>query len=32
VVMMDFDLVPLQSYVGWLNEQRLEKRLRMTTY
>jgi inner membrane protein len=32
VVLMDFSYVPLQSYVGWLSEDRLEKRLRMTTY
>ncbi|MBW5447254.1 metal-dependent hydrolase [Cohnella sp. CFH 77786] len=32
VVLMDFSYVPLQSYVGWLSEERLEKRLRMTTY
>lgn len=32
VVMMDYSCAPLQSYVGWLSEERLEKRLRMTTY
>ncbi|WP_123039413.1 metal-dependent hydrolase [Cohnella candidum] len=32
VVMMDSSYRPLQSYVGWLSEDRLEKRLRMTTY
>ncbi len=32
VVLMDFSFAPLQSYVGWLSEERLEKRLRMTTY
>jgi inner membrane protein len=32
VVLMDFACVPLQSYVGWLNDERLEKRLRMSTY
>jgi inner membrane protein len=32
VLMMDFSYDPLQSYVGWLSDERLEKRLRMTTY
>jgi len=32
VVMMDASLAPLQSYVGWLSEDRLKKRLRMNTY
>lgn len=32
VVLMDFSFVPLQSYVGWLSDERLEKRLRMNTY
>ncbi|MBB6730711.1 metal-dependent hydrolase [Cohnella zeiphila] len=32
VVMMDANLAPLQSYVGWLSDDRLEKRLRMNTY
>jgi len=32
VVMMDSNLVPVQSYVGWLSDERLEKRLRMNTY
>lgn len=32
VVFVDADGAPLQSYVGWLSADRLEKRLRMTTY
>lgn len=32
VVLMDADYAPLQSYVGWLSDDRLEKRLRMNTY
>ncbi len=32
VVFVDAELSPLQSYVGWLSAERLEKRLRMTTY
>lgn len=32
VVMMNFSFSPLQSFVGWLSEERLEKRLRMTSY
>lgn len=32
VVMMDAAYEPLQSYVGWLSDERLEKRLRMNTY
>ncbi|CAM3848278.1 metal-dependent hydrolase [Cohnella lubricantis] len=32
VVLMDANYVPLQSYVGWLSDDRLEKRLRMNTY
>lgn len=32
VVMMDFNYAPLQSYVGWLSDDRLEKRLRMNSY
>lgn len=32
VVLMDLACVPLQSYVGWLSVERLEKRLRMSTY
>lgn len=32
VVLMDLSLVPIQSYVGWLSDERLEKRLRMNTY
>lgn len=32
VVLMDRSYVPLQSYVGWLSEDRLQRRLRMTTY
>jgi inner membrane protein len=32
MVMMDFTFVPLQSYVGWLSADRLEKRLHMNTY
>ncbi|MFC4303853.1 metal-dependent hydrolase [Cohnella boryungensis] len=32
VVLMDSSYVPLQSYVGWLSDERLEKRLRMNTY
>jgi inner membrane protein len=32
VVLMDLSYVPLQSYVGWLSDERLEKRLRMNTY
>ncbi|MFC5405648.1 metal-dependent hydrolase [Cohnella soli] len=32
VVLMDLNMNPLQSYVGWLSEDRLEKRLRMNTY
>lgn len=32
VVLMDSSYKPLQSYVGWLSDERLEKRLRMNTY
>ncbi|WP_256759778.1 metal-dependent hydrolase [Cohnella sp. WQ 127256] len=32
VVLMDLNLVPLTSYVGWLSDERLEKRLHMNTY
>jgi inner membrane protein len=32
VVLMDASHAPLQSYVGWLSDDRLEKRLRMNTY
>ncbi|WP_372637804.1 metal-dependent hydrolase [Cohnella sp.] len=32
VVLMDLNLHPLQSYVGWLSDERLEKRLRMNSY
>jgi inner membrane protein len=32
VVMMDADMRPLDSYVGWLSESRLEKRLRTDLY
>jgi inner membrane protein len=32
VVLMDLSFTPLQSYVGWLSDVRLEKRLRMNTY
>ncbi|WP_276354028.1 metal-dependent hydrolase [Cohnella caldifontis] len=32
VVLMDFSFAPLQSYVGWLSDDRLEKRLRINTY
>jgi inner membrane protein len=32
IVMMDLHYVPLQSYVGWLNSDRLEKRLKMNSY
>jgi inner membrane protein len=32
VVLMDLSYTPLQSYVGWLNNDRLEKRLKMNTY
>ncbi|MCD9023921.1 metal-dependent hydrolase [Cohnella silvisoli] len=32
VVLMDLSFAPLQSYVGWLSDERLEKRLRMNTY
>ncbi|MCC3377485.1 metal-dependent hydrolase [Cohnella sp. REN36] len=32
VVMMDTNYKTLQSYVGWLSDERLEKRLRMNTY
>lgn len=32
VVFVDTQLVPFQSYVGWLNAERLNKRLRMNTY
>ncbi|QJD84178.1 metal-dependent hydrolase [Cohnella herbarum] len=32
VVLMDLSYEPLQSYVGWLSDERLEKRLRMNTY
>jgi inner membrane protein len=31
VVLMDLSYVPLQSFVGWLSDERLEKRLRMNT-
>jgi inner membrane protein len=30
VVFVDTQLVPFQSFVGWLNDERLSKRLRMT--
>lgn len=32
VVLMDFSFSPLQSFVGWLSDERLEKRLRMNSY
>jgi len=32
VILMDLSYNPLQSYVGWLSDERLEKRLRMNTY
>lgn len=32
VVVMDRDYVTLGSYVGWLSDERLQKRLRMNTY
>ncbi|MEI7025379.1 metal-dependent hydrolase [Paenibacillus sp. y28] len=32
VLIMDRDLNPLDTYVGWLSETRLEKRLRMDSY
>lgn len=32
VVLMDFNHRPLSSYVGWLSDERLEKRLHMNTY
>lgn len=32
VALLDSSLQPLQSYVGWLSDERLEKRLRMNTY
>ncbi|MFC5702886.1 metal-dependent hydrolase [Cohnella faecalis] len=32
VVMMDLSYAPLQSYVGWLSDERLDKRLRMNSY
>jgi inner membrane protein len=32
VVMMDVDMRPLDSYVGWLSEARLEKKLRTDLY
>jgi len=32
VVLMDLSYAPLQSYVGWLSDERLEKRLLMNTY
>lgn len=32
VVLMDFSYSPLQSFVGWLSDERLEKRLRMNSY
>lgn len=32
VALMDSSYVPFQSYVGWLSDDRLEKRLRMNTY
>ncbi|MBB6632735.1 metal-dependent hydrolase [Cohnella thailandensis] len=32
VVMMDRNYEALQSYVGWLSDDRLQKRLRMNTY
>jgi inner membrane protein len=32
VLLLDKDLQPLDSYVGWLSETRLEKRLRVDTY
>jgi inner membrane protein len=32
VVLMDFSYDPLSSYVGWLSDERLEKKLHMNTY
>lgn len=32
VLLLDHDLVPLSSYVGWLSEVRIEKKLRFHTY
>jgi inner membrane protein len=32
VVLMDASYVPIQSFVGWLSDERLEKRLRMNSY
>jgi inner membrane protein len=32
VLLMDKSYQPLDSYVGWLNEERVEKRLRINTY
>ncbi|BBI35131.1 metal-dependent hydrolase [Cohnella abietis] len=32
VVLTDLNYAPLQSYVGWLSDERLEKRLKMNTY
>ena len=32
VVMMDREFKTLGSYIGWLSEERLQKRLRMNTY
>ncbi|REK63670.1 MAG: hydrolase [Cohnella sp.] len=32
VALLDASYQPIQSYVGWLSEERLEKRLRMNTY
>lgn len=31
-LLMDKDYKTLASYVGWLSDERLEKRLRMNTY
>lgn len=32
VLLMDKEFEPLDSYVGWLNDERVEKRLRMDSY
>jgi inner membrane protein len=32
VLLMDHNLKPLDSYVGWLNDSKLEKKLRFDTY
>ncbi|CAH0118314.1 MULTISPECIES: metal-dependent hydrolase [unclassified Paenibacillus] len=32
VVMMDKEFQPLESYVGWINDKRIEKRLRLNSY